>query len=84
MIRLRKNREQKKQKRTRTASVRFASTPSGIKLVEGAKVRILHPTHYGEVGEIWRIWLDYRTVEVKTKEGIFQFHKKYVEVIKNV
>ena len=48
---------------------------------EDAPVRILERSHLAQTGIIWRIWLDHKTIEVKTDKGILTLKRNQVELL---
>ena len=50
-------------------------------LCENAKVRILEPSHLAQTGYIWRVWLDRKTIDVKTDNGLLTLKRTDVELI---
>ena len=52
-----------------------------MNLREDAPVRILERSHLAQTGIIWRIWLDGKTVEVKTDKGILTLKRNEIELL---
>lgn len=50
-------------------------------LRENAPVRILERSHLAQTGIVWRIWLDHKTVEVKTDKGIITLQRNQLELL---
>jgi len=48
---------------------------------EDAPVRILERSHLAQTGIIWRVWLDHKTIEVKTDKGIITLKRNQVELL---
>ena len=50
-------------------------------LRENAPVRILERSHLAQTGKVWRVWLDHKTVDVKTDKGIITLKRNQIELL---
>ena len=50
-------------------------------LRENAPVRILERLHFAQTGTVWRVWLDKKTIEVKTDKGLITLKRNEVELL---
>ena len=50
-------------------------------LRENAQVRILERSHLAQTGIVWRVWLDHKTVDVKTDKGIVTLNRNQIELL---
>ena len=50
-------------------------------LRENVPVRILERSHLAQTGIVWRVWLDHKTVDVKTDNGIVTLNRNQIELL---